>query len=642
MFTKLQTWIKTQPLDVALLVALGLVGLWSGWQARHIIADDAMITFRVSENLAYGRGFVYNVGERVQVTTTPLYAMLVAAGVWVFGSAPVAALVLNITLAMLIPMLAYDLGRRLSGRITGLTGALLLSLMPLLVIAFSMESYLYVALALAALNAYAARRYLLAGLLTGATVMMRGDAVLVGACLLTYDFLTTRRLRWRLIIPAIAIPAGWYLFATVYYGSPFPATLQAKTAQGKINWLGDYFISGFYHYWKEWIRHYTYAFFVFPVLYVLGLIAVIRRERQWLVVVARDLLYVALFEGLQVTFAAWYYAPITPGPALLIGRGVQLVVELVVGATRRWLPAVAARRHTDAVVASAAVVGFAILLTQTVYPVTRAIIAANPDWKALAYPPAARWLVANTSASATLATIDIGHLGYWSGRRIIDIVGLAQPDVAAHIAEGDFGYAIREHKPDLVVVGALWLPEIQGAKWFQQDYAMRHSLQLDGMAEPLLVFSRRTGIKVNTESAPAAAIIPINADFNRQITLTGATFNRPAAPNTMLNVTLFWQAVAPVANDFTVFVQLVDANRRIVAQSDGQPQQGFYATPNWQPGERITDLHLLPLPLDILPGTYDLLIGLYEAGSGARLQILDSAGQFQSDYVKIPGVVIAP
>ena len=82
-----------------------------------------MITFRVAENLASGRGFVYNPGERVQVTTTPLYALILAPGVWLFGSAPTAALILNIALAGLIPILAYDLGRHLSGRITGAGGA---------------------------------------------------------------------------------------------------------------------------------------------------------------------------------------------------------------------------------------------------------------------------------------------------------------------------------------------------------------------------------------------------------------------------------------------------------------------------------------------------------------------------------------
>ena len=71
----------------------------------------------------------------------------------VFGAAPRAALLFNLSLSVLIPVLAYDLGRRLAGRITGFGGALLLVLSPFLVMAFSMESYLYVTLILASMDA---------------------------------------------------------------------------------------------------------------------------------------------------------------------------------------------------------------------------------------------------------------------------------------------------------------------------------------------------------------------------------------------------------------------------------------------------------------------------------------------------------
>ena len=141
---RLIQWAKKRPVELAIFISLAMIGLAVGLWIKHIILDDALITFRVAENLAYGRGFVYNVGERVQVTTTPLYAMILAAGTWLFGSALQAALVLNIGLSMLIPVLTFDAGRRLAGRVTGLAGALLLITAPLLIISFSMESFLYV------------------------------------------------------------------------------------------------------------------------------------------------------------------------------------------------------------------------------------------------------------------------------------------------------------------------------------------------------------------------------------------------------------------------------------------------------------------------------------------------------------------
>src|SRR3990170_6336850 len=61
---------------VALIVILALA-------ARLIpgprTIDDAYITFRYARNLLAGNGFVFNPGERVLGTTTPLYTLLLAA-----------------------------------------------------------------------------------------------------------------------------------------------------------------------------------------------------------------------------------------------------------------------------------------------------------------------------------------------------------------------------------------------------------------------------------------------------------------------------------------------------------------------------------------------------------------------------------
>jgi len=58
--------------------------------------DDAYITFRYAENLANGLGFVYNAGERLLGTTTPLFTLLLA-GFNVIGI-PVASAALFISL----------------------------------------------------------------------------------------------------------------------------------------------------------------------------------------------------------------------------------------------------------------------------------------------------------------------------------------------------------------------------------------------------------------------------------------------------------------------------------------------------------------------------------------------------------------
>ena len=45
----------------------------------NLAQDDAFITFRYAKNIASGEGFIYNPGEWVLGTSTPLYTLVLAA-----------------------------------------------------------------------------------------------------------------------------------------------------------------------------------------------------------------------------------------------------------------------------------------------------------------------------------------------------------------------------------------------------------------------------------------------------------------------------------------------------------------------------------------------------------------------------------
>jgi hypothetical protein len=192
----------------------------------------------------------------------------------------------------------------------------------------------------------------------------------------------------------------------------------------------------------------------------------------------------------------------------------------------------------------------------------------------------------------------------------------------------------------MILIGALWLPEVQNTDWFQAAYVPRHGLKFKDLNEPLILFTRREGVNLKIETIPLTEIQPLKVDFNQQITLTGYHFKQPVLSGGHLNLTLFWQVEAPIEIDFTVFVQMVDANDNIKAQGDSKPQRGFYGTPHWQPGEQVVDSYTLAIGKDVSPGTYDILLGFYEADKGARLQILDEAGVFKNDHVRLTGVQI--
>ena len=74
--------LKTNKLNQYKLAALILficVITALAWQS-----DDAYHAYIMAQNLVLGKGFVYNVGERVSASTCPLFTLVIAAGYFVF------------------------------------------------------------------------------------------------------------------------------------------------------------------------------------------------------------------------------------------------------------------------------------------------------------------------------------------------------------------------------------------------------------------------------------------------------------------------------------------------------------------------------------------------------------------------------
>jgi 4-amino-4-deoxy-L-arabinose transferase-like glycosyltransferase len=95
-----------------------------------------------------------------------------------------------------------------------------------------------------------------------------------------------------------------------------------------------------------------------------------------------------------------------------------------------------------------------------------------------------------------------------------------------------------------------------------------------------------------------------------------------------LTVTLYWQALARMADDYKVFVHLVgpEPEERIVAQSDKAPLGGAWPTWAWEPGYQVRDEYPLDLPADLLPGKYELRAGLYRPSDGSRAPVQGPEG----------------
>lgn len=121
---------------------------------------------------------------------------------------------------------------------------------------------------------------------------------------------------------------------------------------------------------------------------------------------------------------------------------------------------------------------------------------------------------------------------------------------------------------------------------------------------------------------------PQTTTFGGQIALLGYTLSSisPQAGEPV-ELTLYWQALRPIAQDYVVFAHLIDpATATKYADSNAMPSQWTRPTSSWQPDEIITDTHTLTVHPDTPQAIYELEIGLYTRDDEGRFHRLGVDG----------------
>jgi hypothetical protein len=133
------------------------------------------------------------------------------------------------------------------------------------------------------------------------------------------------------------------------------------------------------------------------------------------------------------------------------------------------------------------------------------------------------------------------------------------------------------------------------------------------------------------------------AQFVEPIELLGANLSpQPYQAGGRLNIDLIWRATGRPSADYTVFVQLLDANGNPAGQGDGDPVHGLRLTSSWRPGEVIVDQHTVPLKTDLPLGDYALYIGLYQRDTGERVAVTVDGAQPPERWINLGKIAIAP
>lgn len=300
-------------IGLALLFAapIGLFA-FAAWSQRWM-SDDGFIYLRVVDQLRAGNGPVFNPGERVEATTSPLWVALLTLASFVFPtvSMPWLAVVFGLALAVgglaLAQWGAHRLWNEGSGRVLLPAGALLIVALPPFWdfatsgletgLAFAWLGACFWGVASRARDGRSAPAWLPA--LIGLGPLVRPDFAIYAAALVAAVLLLRPGAGWRgragTLGLALALPLAYQVFRMGYYGALAPQPAFAKEA-GLANWPQGwrYVVDAFAPYW---------LFVAIVMLAAIGLPALRSlRERRAHVVVIGAMLAAGLVHGTYVVY----------------------------------------------------------------------------------------------------------------------------------------------------------------------------------------------------------------------------------------------------------------------------------------------------------------------------------------------------
>lgn len=139
-------------------------------------------------------------------------------------------------------------------------------------------------------------------------------------------------------------------------------------------------------------------------------------------------------------------------------------------------------------------------------------------------------------------------------------------------------------------------------------------VSIDGTAAGNRLLLGRLRLPGATPACPDSDRLAAEVRLGEKVALTHAGV---IAEGDGTRVLLCWQSLAPLPEDYHVFVHLYDSSGTLLAAGDGPPMGGAFPSSLWKPGDVVLDIHHLP---PLIEGG-QVAVGLYRLADGVRLPV---------------------
>lgn len=623
------------------VLTCGLILYWGVKTAYPLFAyDDAFISYQYAQNLRNGVGLVYNPGDWVLGTTAPLYTLVLAFLSLLDANIEVLAHWVSVASWMVASVVVLVILWHEGNPRSGMVAAILLALQHNFISALGMETSTVTAVMLITAWAFLGRHKRLVIVFGALALLLRYDTALWLIILGLEMWRRNKRPPWREALGILIIVLPWFVFAFLRYGVIMPTSAMAKIDQNVYMQVGETTQS----FMEDFLAQLTNGGSLVVILawllsFACGIWSIFRRRYGFTWIVVWTVVYLLVYSCLGVSPAPWYMIPplialilvSSLGIGRLFGDAVITGSETKVVETRPTQARSRAgiKRFTVGVIG--VLMGLGLMLSSGLAASNAIDVHGNPKWDE--YYQVAQWLRDNAPERSTVAATEIGIIGYYSNRIILDTMGLISTDVTRHLTgwTDTLVYVITTHWPDYIVVlpGTAW-DNISGQWWFTKYYS------------PVATFSPNAG---NHWSSVIYSLVnrPIggytataHVEYVTGIVLESVDVERQQIqPGEALDLWLQFLVTRRVPVDYQLTVSLVDnQSGEQWATTSVWPYNDLnsYPTSHWLNDEIRRVPVRLVVPEELPAGTYRIGILIYDPQQNRTVPTMVNPN---SDYTQV-------
>jgi arabinofuranosyltransferase len=421
-------------INIFLIVAFGCI---ISYLSRNFHVDDALIYYRYVENFINGDGLVYNIGERFNALTSPLYIYFSILVSYFTGEVMFTQTILNGALLIASSITSVFIFKKLELPAVGFVFSLLLISSKYFYFVFGMETNLFIFLTLLTMYFYINKKIFALSISSVLLLLTRGEGIFLLLILLYFIFKEERKsIKVYYALPFII---GFGLLVSInyfYYGQIFPHTLTAKIAQGKSGlWGSNSFFLGVEYLKIMFNSQAFYILFLFTSA-MIGL-TISYKKRIVIILYLYSFFITIFYTALNVPNYHWYYSPLFLVFYLFVSFGVVKIIDMIKFNTIKLK------------LTSIFIILMLVYAGITHLEIARLLRNEKPHAN---YTFIGEWFRNNTPADTKIAAVEIGHIGWYSKRYIIDILGLTNPFNADFIGKRQFDKWFEFYKPDYIII----------------------------------------------------------------------------------------------------------------------------------------------------------------------------------------------